>query len=410
MSFEYFIGKRYLVAKQNEAFVSLITLLSTLGVAVGVMVLIVVIAVMTGFETELMRRILDIEAHVWVMRYGDLISEPEELVKTIETVDGVTSAAPFVHSQAMLRSASGVSIAVLRGVEPQSIDCRLKTVDQKCIGSELGTGKHPAGASSATGVVIGKVLAEKLEVKPGDGLQLISAIGSSEGGQVPTMKRVKVANLIETGVNEYDSNMVFFALGDLQRTLNLGSAVSGIEVRTDKIFAVHDLAERILQKLDFPYWAQDWMQMRRNLFAMLKLQKVVMFIILTLIVLVAAFNIASALIMMVMEKTKEIAILKTMGATNKSIRRIFVLKGMAIGIFGTILGLVSGIILCGLLQHYQFIQLPGDVYLLDTLPVRLEFFDALTIVAATLLICFAATLYPARQAARFNPVEGIRYG
>lgn len=410
MSFETFISKRYLLSKQREAFVSLITLLSTLGVAVGVMVLIVVIAVMTGFETELTHHILDVDAHVWVMRYGDPISDPEKLVKTIEAVNGVTSAAPFINSQAMLRSSSGVSIAALRGVEPENIDCRLKTLDRKCIGAQLRTGEDQTQTPATPGAILGKVLAQKLKVKPGDNLQLISAEGISGGGQVPTVKRIKVVDLIEIGMNEYDENVVFLALGDLQKILNMGTSVNGIEVRTEDIFSVHDLAERILQKLDFPYWAMDWMQMRRNLFTMLKMQKAVMFIILTLIVLVAAFNIASTLIMMVMEKTKEIAILKTMGATNKSIHRIFVLKGMAIGIFGTILGLVMGIVLCGLLQHYQFIDLPGDVYFLNTLPVRLEFFEALIIVTATLLICFAATLYPARQAARFNPVEGIRYG
>lgn len=410
MSFEFFVGKRYLFTKQTEAFVGLITLLSTLGVAVGVMVLIVVIAVMTGFETELMHRILDVEAHVLVMRYGDPISEPDKLLETIESVDGVSSAAPFIYSQAMLRSASNVSIAVLRGVDPQTIGCRLKTVGRKCIGTELGSKQVQTGLPAATGVVLGKVLAEKLKVEPGDRLQLVSAKSGPGGGQVPTVKRIKVLGLVETGMNEYDGNMVFLALNDLQQMLNMGTTVTGIEVRTKAIFAARDLAESILQKLDFPYWAQDWMQMNKNLFAMLKLQKVVMFIILILIVLVAAFNIASALIMMVMEKTRDIAILKTMGATNKSIRRIFMLRGMVIGIIGTAIGLGSGILLCGVLQRYQFIQLPGDVYFLDTLPVRLEMWDALIIVCATLLICFAATLYPARQAARFNPVEGIRYG
>jgi lipoprotein-releasing system permease protein len=190
----------------------------------------------------------------------------------------------------------------------------------------------------------------------------------------------------------------------------MGSTVTGIEVRTKDIFAARDLAGKISEKLDIPYWSQDWMQMNKNLFAMLRLQKVVMFIILTLIVLVAAFNIASTLIMMVMEKNRDIAILKTMGATNKSIRRIFVFKGMTIGMIGTALGLVLGIILCGMLQHYQFIHLPGDVYFLDTLPVQLEIVDTIIIVSATLFICFIGTLYPAQQAARFNPVDGIRYG
>jgi lipoprotein-releasing system permease protein len=405
MSFEAFIGKRYLLSKQKEAFVSLITILSTIGVAVGVMVLIVVIAVMTGFETELMHRILGIEAHVLVMRYGDPISNPAEVVQELKKIEGVASAAPFIYSQAMLRSSSGVSVAVLRGEDPGEIGCRLKTVSNQCVGSKLVYDKKEEHGAEA-GVILGKILAQKLKVKAGDRLHLIS----SKSGQVPSVKPITVLDLIETGMNEYDGNMVYLALDDLQKILHMGTTVTGIGVRTDQIFAVRDLAGKILEKLDFPYWAQDWMQMNKNLFAMLKLQKVVMFIILTLIVLVAAFNIASALIMMVMEKTRDIAILKTMGATNKNIRRIFVLRGMVIGVLGTVLGLVLGIVLCKVLQHYQFIHLPGDVYFLDTLPVRLEIWDTIMIVSATFLICFIATLYPARQAARLNPIEGIRYG
>ena len=410
MSFEFFLGKRYLITRQKEAFVSLITLLSTFGVTVGVMVLIVVIAVMTGFETELMHRILDIESHIIVGRYGTPISHPEKTIKTIESVDGVQSAAPFIYSQAMLRSSSGVSIAVLRGISPKSYGCRLKTIAKKCIGSVLQVDKKRTTFLNAAGVVLGKTLAEKLNVEPGDGLNLISVQGAAGAGKIPSINRIKVLALIKTGMNEYDDNMAFLAINDLQRMLNMGSTVTGIEVRIDDIFSASTLAGKISEKLDLPFWTQDWMQMNRNLFAMLKLQKVVMSLILILIVLVAAFNIASALIMMVMEKTRDIAILKTMGATNKSIRRIFVIKGMVISVVGTTLGLGLGIILCALLQHYQFIHLPGDVYFLDTLPVRLEGLDALMIVLATLLICFFATLYPAQQAARFDPVEGIRYG
>jgi lipoprotein-releasing system permease protein len=410
MSFEFFLGKRYLITRQKEAFVSLITLLSTFGVTVGVMVLIVVIAVMTGFETELMHRILNIESHILVGRYGTPISHPEKTIKTIESVDGVQSAAPFIYSQAMLRSSSGVSIAVLRGISPKSYGCRLKTITKKCIGSVLKADKKRTTFLNTAGVILGTTLAKKLNVEPGDGLNLISVQGAAGAGKIPSIKRIKVLDLIKTGMNEYDDNMVFLAINDLQKMLNMGSTVTGIEVRVDDIFSAGTLAGKISEKLDLPFWTQDWMQMNKNLFAMLKLQKVVMSLILILIVLVAAFNIASALIMMVMEKTRDIAILKTMGATNKSIRRIFVIKGMVISVVGTTLGLVLGIILCALLQHYQFIHLPGDVYFLDTLPVRLESLDALMIVLATLLICFVATLYPAQQAARFDPVEGIRYG
>lgn len=411
MYFEYFIGKRYFGARQREAFVSLITLLSILGVAVGVMVLIVVIAVMSGFESELMTRILGIEAHILVGRYGEPISDPQNLIEKIMPIEGVESATPFIYSQAMLRSASGVSGAAIRGIDTQATGCRLKTVTHQCLNHALAPPAADNGLKEMPGLILGKVLAEKLKVGPGDILHLISAQVTPGGKDfVPQVKPIRVLDLFETGMNEYDGTMAYLKLQDAQAILHLGTSVTGLEVRIRQIYSAKDLADKIIGELDFPYWARDWMQMNKNLFSMLKLQKVVMFIILTLIVLVAAFNIASALIMMVMEKTRDISILKAMGATDKSIRRIFVFKGMVIGLLGTLAGLILGLLLCYLLSRYQFIHLPGDVYFLTTLPVRLEILDLATIIAATLAICFLSTLYPAHQASRFNPVEGIRFG
>jgi lipoprotein-releasing system permease protein len=224
------------------------------------------------------------------------------------------------------------------------------------------------------------------------------------------MKRFKVAGLFTSGMYEYDGSLAYVALPEAQRLLRMGGAVTGIELRVDDIYRAGKIGRSISDALGFPYWTRDWMQMNRNLFSALKLEKTVMFIILVLIVLVAAFNIASTLIMMVMEKTRDIAILKTMGATNKSIRRIFVFNGMIIGAVGTALGVALGFLACFLLDRYKFIELPGDVYYITTLPVRLEFLDAALIAVAALVICFLATLYPARQAARMDPVEAIRYG
>jgi lipoprotein-releasing system permease protein len=411
MYFEYLIGRRYLGAKQKEAFVSLITLLSVLGVVVGVMVLIVVIAVMSGFESELMTRILGIEAHILVGRYGEPISEPQALLAKIRPMGGVKSAAPFIYSQAMLRSASGVSGAAIRGIDIETTGCRLKTVTHRCFNKVLAQRAAEDSQEQIPGLILGKVLAQKLKVTPGDILYLISSQGTSAGRDlVPEVKRVRILDLFEIGMNEYDGAMAYMSLQDAQSLLHMGSSVTGIEVRIRDIYAAKTLADKIVDELGFPFWTRDWMQMNKNLFSMLKLQKAVMFIILALIVLVAAFNIASALIMMVMEKTRDIAILKAMGATDQSIRRIFVFKGMVIGVLGTMAGLILGVMLCALLQRYQFIHLPGDVYFLTTLPVKLEIPDLLTIIVATLVICFLATLYPARQASRFNPVEGIRFG
>jgi lipoprotein-releasing system permease protein len=224
------------------------------------------------------------------------------------------------------------------------------------------------------------------------------------------MKRFKVAGLFESGMYEYDKSLAYIHLNEAQKILRMGDSVTGIEVRVNDIYDASNIAETIAAGLGFPYWAKDWMRMNRNLFSALKLEKTVMFIILALIVLVAAFNIASTLIMMVMGKTRDIAILKAMGATDSSIRKIFIFKGMIIGFVGTALGVCMGFILCKLLEKYKFIELPGDVYYISTLPVRLESSMVFLIAAASMMICFIATLYPAHQASRLNPVEAIRYG
>jgi lipoprotein-releasing system permease protein len=209
---------------------------------------------------------------------------------------------------------------------------------------------------------------------------------------------------------EYDGSLAYVNLKDAQKILHMEDAVTGIEIRVKDVYDARDIAEKIVSNLGFPYWAKDWMQMNHNLFSALKLEKTVMFIILALIVLVAAFNIASTLIMMVMGKTKDIAILKAMGAPDSSIRKIFIFNGMIIGSVGTTLGVCLGFIMCELLEKYKFIELPGDVYYISTLPVRLNPMDVLIIAAAALIICIVATLYPARQASKLNPVEAIRYG
>jgi lipoprotein-releasing system permease protein len=209
---------------------------------------------------------------------------------------------------------------------------------------------------------------------------------------------------------EYDGSLAYVHLAEAQKLLRIKDSVTGIEVRINDIYGAKTIAQKITADLGFPYRARDWMQMNRNLFSALKLERTVMFIILVLIVLVAAFNIASTLIMMVMEKTKDIAILKAMGATDKSIRKIFVFNGMIIGAVGTAFGVGLGFILCKLLEKYKFIELPGDVYYITTLPVSLRAFDMLIIAAAAMVICFLATLYPALQASKLNPVDAIRYG
>jgi len=409
MTYEFFIGIRYLKAKRKQAFISLITMLSTAGVALGVMALVVVIAVMTGFESDLKDRILGIESHIIIMRYSEPISSYPQVIAKIESVSGVSSVAPFIYSQVMLRSASKVAGAVLRGIDPAKTVQSESSISMDCL--KLLVKKDSAKAGSLPGIILGKALADKLKVVPKDIIFLTSARPARDKSSlVPTIKQFQVKGLMETGMHEYDVSMAFILLGDAQKLFHMENQISGLAVKINDIYQAPQISGKILKQLDYPYWARDWIQMNRNLFAMLKLQKTVMFIIMTLIILVAAFNIASALIMMVMEKTRDISILKAMGATSKSIKKIFVFKGLIIGSAGTIIGLGAGFILCLLLKKYQFINLPGDVYFLNTLPVKLEGIDTLVIVLASLLICFLATLYPAGQASKLNPVDGIRYG
>jgi len=411
MSFELFIGGRYLRSKQRQTFISLITLLSIAGVTVGVMALIVVIAVMAGFEADLKSRILGVESHVVIMHHAGKFSGYRQVLKTVESIDGVEAATPFVYTQVMLRSSSGAMGAVLRGVSPESAGRVIKNLDSRNLQPREGPDRTDPSLGTVPGIILGKELAKNLHVGKGDLVHLISPRGMlSPIGHLPVMKRFKVVDLFESGMYEFDGSLAYVRLADAQKILKIGESVTGIEVRVNNIDQAGKIAAQIVKKLGFPFWARDWTQMNRNLFSALKLEKTVMFIILALIILVAAFNIASSLIMMVMQKTRDIAILKAMGATDKSIKRIFVFKGMVIGVLGTVLGVCLGFLLCTLLENYPFIQLPGDIYYITTLPVKLKIVDVLTIALSALVICFVATLYPAHQASRLNPVEAIRYG
>lgn len=411
MSFELFIGRRYLRTKQKQAFISLITLLSIAGVAVGVMALIVVIAVMAGFESDLKSRILGVESHVVVTRPEEPFTDYEQILDTVKPMDGIESADPYIYSQVMLRSSAGVSGAVLRGIDSASAERVIPHIK----GDALRRLAEPAGPnadeSTVPGMILGRELANGLGVLEGDRVYLITSRGMiSPIGHMPAMKRFRVEGYFESGMYEYDGTLAFVRLSEAQAALRMGDAVTGIEIRVEDIYQARRIAERISEAVGPSYQVRDWMEMNRNFFSALKLEKTVMFIILTLIVLVAAFNIAGSLIMMVMEKTRDIAILKTMGASDRSIRTIFMFKGAAVGGIGTVIGVGLGCLLCFLLGKYRFIQLPSDVYYITTLPVQLEFGDVALISAAALGISFLATLYPAHQASRLNPVEALRYG
>ena len=418
MSFELLVSLRYLRAKRKHGFISVNTVISIAGVMLGVMAMMVVLAVMTGFGTDIKSKILGMNAHIRIMGRAGSITGHEAVLKKIEAVDHVIAATPFVHAQIMLRSGSRASGAILKGVDPlqagQVLDFRKSTLPNGFkVLAEQGPAKNADQAHSAPGVILGKELAKTLGVDQGDALFAVSALGTSLtpfGTRVPHMKRLTVVGVFDSGMYDYDSSFAFVSIASAQKLLRLdGSSVHGIEVKIEDIYRANEISKSILTELGPGYWAQDWMEMNKNFFSALKLEKVVMFIILVLIVLVAAFNIISTLIMMVMEKRKDIAILKSMGATAKNIMKIFMMEGLIIGLIGTLLGLIGGGVICFLLQRYEFIKLPSDVYYISTLPVEVQPLDVILVALSAVVVSFLATLYPSYRASRLEPVSAIRY-
>ncbi|MBW1743719.1 MAG: lipoprotein-releasing ABC transporter permease subunit [Deltaproteobacteria bacterium] len=419
MSFEFFVGLRYLRAKRKQAFISVITFISIAGVTLGVMAMMVVLAVMTGFGKDIRSKILGANAHIRIMSRSGTLDKHQEAMATIEAVEGVEASAPFILNQVMLRRGSHVSGAVLRGIDPSragkvvDLEKSVKDADLQALtrGSSADTDNEDSG-EGPPGIIVGKELARLLGAYPGDQVYVVSPFGGSltpVGGRIPHMKKFRVVGLFDSGMYDYDATFAYVSLESAQRLFKLGQSVHGIEVKVDDIYGVGKISSALLERLGSAYWTQDWMQMNKNFFSALKLEKAVMFIILALIILVAAFNIISTLIMMVMEKNKDIAILKSMGASSKSIMRIFMLDGLVIGVTGTVLGIMGGSVLCFLLKRYQFVKLPSDVYYISTLPVLVQVLDVALIAFSAIAISFLATLYPSYQASRLDPAAAIRY-
>jgi lipoprotein-releasing system permease protein len=410
MSFEFFISIRYLLAKRRQTFVSLITFISIAGVGVGVTALIVVLAVMNGFHDDLRGRILGITSHVNITSFAGMISNYREVMGEVEKEKGVLGSTPFIYAPVMMTSGRSAG-AVLRGIDPLSASKVLKLQENLTRGN-LADLVQPSNGASASypGIILGIELANNLGTRVGEYLTIISPSGRlTPMGQAPRSRLFQVVGIIQSGMYEYDNTLAYVDLPVAQQFLGIGDSVSGIEVRVDDIYKAGEIAEALKQRLGPPFYVSDWIKMNSNFFSALKLEKVVMFVILTLIILVAAFNIVSSLTMLVMEKGRDIAILKAMGATTASIRKIFVLEGFLIGICGTGLGILGGFTLCSLLKRYKFIELPRDVYHISTLPVKMETFDLAVIAFAAICISLLATLYPSRKAAGLDPAEALRY-
>jgi lipoprotein-releasing system permease protein len=406
LPYHVFIALRYLRSKKKHKGISLNILISIGGVAVGVMALLVVLSVMSGFHEDLQRKILGVSAHVVVLDYRGNISGYDEVIKKLENEKDVVSVAPFVLGQVMVSYGKRAHGVFLRGINPEMESRTTEILNY----IKDGNPRDLSPRNGIPGIILGRELASSLGVFVGDTIHIVSPFGEiGPLGMLPKVKPFRVVAVFEVGMFEYDSNLALCDMQFAQEFFGMGKDITGIELKVRDIYKATEVREKVQKKLGFPFHARDWMQMHQNLFSALKLEKFAMFIILILIILVASFNIISTLIMNVIEKTREIAILKAMGATNKGIMTIFMLQGLIIGIIGTVIGVGSGYLLNNLLDKYEIIKLPADVYYLSHLPVKMKFSDFLVVSLSAIIISFLATLYPARQAAKLNPVEPLRY-
>ncbi len=404
--YQLFIALRYLKSKKKSRSLSFSVGISICGVAVGVMALLVVLSVMSGFHEDLQKKILGVNSHVIVLNYKGVIEDHIAISQKLKDEPRVVAMSPFVMGQVMVSYGKKAHGVFLRGVD---ISLESKTTDilqyLKSTNIENFQQKH-----EAPWIILGRELAFTLGVLTGDIVNIISPMAEvGPLGVLPKTRPFRVAGIFEVGMFEYDANLVITDIKAAQEFFGLGNNVTGIALKIDDIYKAIEVKESIIKKLTFPYYAKDWIQMNKNLFAALKLEKFAMFIILTLIVLVASFNIVSTLMMNVMDKQKEIAVLKTMGATNRGIMLIFMIQGIVIGVIGTILGIVGGYTLGKLIDSYEIIKLPADVYYLSKLPVKMKLFDFVVVSISAILISLISTIYPSYQAAKLQPVELLRY-
>ena len=404
--FEWFISFRYLRARHKQKFISLISLISVAGITMGVMALIVVLAVYSGFTNGLRDQILGINSHIIIQRLGGTIPEYILARDRIMTVEGVTGATPYLYAQTLLSGAHGGTGVVLRGIDPTTARGVIALPEQMIQGSVDDL--ISADGARRPHIILGSAMANDLRVAPGDKVRLISPSGPlTPMGVIPKIKTCIVSGIFESGMYEYDSTIAYMHIPDVQSFLQSGDVAHGIEVTVieKKLNQADQVGREIVKRLGHTFVSKDWMSMNRNLFAAFKLEKIGMFICVALIILVAALNIVSALIMVVMEKEQHIAILKSMGATSRSIMKIFFYQGLVIGLVGTILGVCNGLALCEILSRYQFIELPSNVYPMNTLPIKVLPLDVTIIAVCSIVITLSATIYPSWKASQVKPAE-----
>jgi lipoprotein-releasing system permease protein len=411
MKLEWRVARRYLSSRRGTRFLSLITLIAIGGVSVGVTALIVVTSVMNGLQTELRKGILGVNPHVFVLTYGEGMRMDRwdaALARTRE-VPGVVAAAPFVHTEVGLRNRGGyVEASVLRGIQPEQQGTEVTDIPRLLRENRI---RLDRGASGLPAIALGQTLGGRLGLIPGDTVTVISLSNARVGamGLVPRMEMFEYAGAVRTGMWEYDNKFAYTSLQAAQDLAGLGEAVSGLEARAEDPYRAEELAARIEKTLGIPYRTDNWMNMNRSLFSALKLEKLALTLILLLIVIVAAFNIVSTLVMVVTDKTREIGVLKSMGMTARRILTLFMMQGLVIGIVGAVIGGTLGVLVTYVVDRFKLISIPGEIYFISHLPVKVDPLDLGMILLSTVVISFLATVYPAWQAARLDPVEAIRH-
>ena len=412
MRYELLVGLRYTRAKRRNHFISFISLISMAGIALGVAALIVVLSVMNGFQKELRTRILGVASHVQISGTDNKLADWPAVAKTASEHPRVIGAAPFVNAQGLLSFGQSVRGSIVRGVIPELEE---KVAD---FGTHMRAGKLEALRAGEFGIVLGAELARALGVMYGEKLVVIAPQGQvTPAGVVPRLKQFTVVGIFDVGMFEYDSGLALIHLEDAQKLFQLGDAVSGVRLKLDDLYAARTVAREIMVKFDSNIYATDWTRSHANFFRAVEIEKRVMFIILLLIVAVAAFNIVSTLVMAVTDKQADIAILRTLGASPASILQIFVVQGVLIGVIGTLIGVSAGVLL-GLnidvvvpaLERIFSVQfLSKDVYYISDLPSDVQWPDVIVIGVVSLVISLLATLYPSWSASRVNPAEALRY-
>lgn len=406
LPFEVFVALRYLLAKRKQAFISLISLISAVGVMVGVMAVLIALALMTGLQGELRDRLVGSAAHIYVLKAGG-IKEPQKEVERLLAVPRVVGAAPIVQGKALVQSDTGEQGFVeIKGIVPEQ-ERTVTQIERAMVVGKLDALNTPT--DQLPGIILGKDLATQLHVSAGDRISVLTTKGTlTPIGPIFRPRPFKVVGTFSLGLLEYDSGYAFVRLDVAQRVLGKDEP-DFIELRVDDMFAAQRIADSIPTQLGSEYLAQDWADLNKSLFSALWLEKMAISITIGLIVMVAALNIAASLVLLVMEKNRDIAILKTMGTSAKSIRRIFVLQGLVIGLLGTMAGAVFGCTVIYVLDRYRLIHVPIDVYQISYVPFILQPLDAAIVVLAALAICFVATIYPSRQASKLDPAQALRY-